>query len=138
MANPIVCDAVEAVLAAEWTHSEYPLILPNTSGAPPKAGTPYMRVDYPISEAKQASFGSPGSNFWREIGVFRIILFSPRGKGTAIPRELAQEIATMFRGRRITEAVHCWAPSIANDPEGDEATYYITAIAVEYWADIIG
>ena len=98
MASKEVVDAVTA-RASTWT--EVPIVGPNEGSETPADGSPFVRIDYPLSDSRQITFGAPGANVWREEGVFRLIIHAERGSGVDAGLLWAGQLATLFRGKEF-------------------------------------
>lgn len=135
MASKEVVDAVKNRLSG-WT--DLPVVHPNETDEPPIDGSPYVRVEYPVSRSEQASIGSPGSNFYREEGAFRLVIYSARGIDVDAALVIAGDLAALFRGK-FFDGVHTFAPSPPATNDGSEnGNYYVLAVAVPYQFDILG
>lgn len=136
MARQAVIDAVESVLAADWTLA--PVFGENTEGRTPDDGSPFLVVQYPFNTSRQLTFGAPGANRWRDEGAFRIVLHIERGSGTALGRQWADQLADLFRGRDLN-VIQTFAPTApVTDDRNSAATYYVLSISVPYWHDYLG
>lgn len=138
MAHALVCDAVEAWLAAHWTHDDVPIITPNTDGGVPDDGGPFLKVDYPWCRTTQETFGAPGNNVHREVGGFRVVINARRGTGAADARHWSKEIETIFRSMSITEHLRCFSPSSDGDDSENDGNYFVLAVAVPYQFNLFG
>ncbi len=138
MAHAQVCTAAEAWLAAHWTHSEVPILAPNGDGGVPADGAAFLKIDYPWCRSAQKSIGAPGNNVHREEGVFRVLIFVPRGIGVDDGRAWSAEIEAMFRGQSLAEHLVCYSPSTATDDQDTDGAYCVFAVAVEYRFDLFG
>lgn len=138
MAHAIVCDTVEAHLAAQWAHPDIPIVGQNADGSAPTDGSSFLKVDFPWCKARPISIGSPGSNVHREEGGFRVIIYTPKGTGADVPRTWSAEIESMFRGRDLGNGLVCFSPATANDDQDNSGNYFVTAVAVLYEFDILG
>lgn len=59
MASKAVVDAVEARLAANW--SATPIIGINLKGEPPADGSPFLTVQYPVSNSRHVGMADVGN-----------------------------------------------------------------------------
>jgi hypothetical protein len=135
MPSTAVIDAVEDHLAANW--SACPVIGLKTPGDRPANFQPFVVVQYPVANSEQLTIGAPGANVWRTEGAFRIVLhFDKRQQMLGVG--MAEQIATLFRGKHIG-AVRTLAPSppVADD-SNDEGGYFRLSFAVPYHHDLIG
>ena len=137
MARKAVVDAVEARLAANWLTT--PIIgLNSTTGDAPSDGSAFVRVEYPVADSRQLTFGAPGNNFWREEGAFRIIVNITRATGIATGLEWAETLESLFIGKNF-DGVQTFSPgSPAIDDRNDQGNYYQFSFAVPYWHDRTG
>lgn len=137
MPSKEVVDAVNTVLAG-WTAAT--IIGPNASdNEPPQDGSPYVQVDYPLSESRQLTIGSPGANVFREEGVFRLVIHAVRGAGVDAGLVWAAELAALFRNYDDGDGFRTFAPSPpTTDDDSESGNYYRLSIAVPYFYDIIG
>lgn len=127
-----VVEAIEGKLAADWT--ETPIVGVLTPDAKPLGNVPFILVQYPITNSEQASIGAPGDNWWRDEGVFSLLVHQKKSR-VELALQQADELAAMFRGKDI-DGVRCWAPSgAAFDDGNDQALYYVVSVAVPYWYD---
>ncbi len=136
MASKSVVDAVMARLSSNWSGA--PVFGANEQYEAPRDGSVFVRVDWPISNSEQASFGAPGQNVWRDEGVFRLVIHAQRGVGIDAGLTMADELAALFRGKEFS-GVQTFAPSApATDDDSGNGNYYILAVAVPYQFDLIG
>ncbi|MBO0904215.1 hypothetical protein [Jiella sonneratiae] len=135
MAHPTVDTAVRARLAANFNACE---IRPEGS-LEAGDGAPFLVVQFPYSSSRQASIGDPGGNRWREEGGVRFVLSVPRNRAAiAAGRQWAEEIATVFRGKRF-DGVLTFAPtSPVSDDNNDVGGLYRLSWAVPYQFDVRG
>jgi hypothetical protein len=132
MASLAVVEAIKNRLST-WT--TIPIVHPNESEESPADASAYARVDYPIASSDQITVGAPGSNVFREEGVFRLVIYAERGKDIAEALGWADSLTSLFRGKQF-DGVQTFAPSPpATDDESDNGNYYILAIAVPYQFD---
>jgi hypothetical protein len=142
MAQKAVMDAVAARLGNPWISgvdsASLPVFDPNTTGQSPVDGSPFIEIQYPISNADQISIGSPGSQVFRDLGAIRFVLSIQRGSGVSQGMGWCDEIAALFRGKQFS-GVNTWAPSSpVLDNSNDNGNYWIMSFAVPYYFDIIG
>ena len=135
----LVVDAVEGHLAAHWdATARCPVLGVNANQKPPAAGTAHLVVQYPVANGSRVTFGAPGQNIYREEGVVRLVLNMPKGGGQALGLEWADELAALFRGKRLA-TVQCFAPSSpALDDRNEAGNFWSLSIAIPYQADVVG
>lgn len=135
MASAAVMTAVEARLAANWTHT--PIVSPNQADqVPPADGTAFLAVQYPVSEETQASIGSPGANVWREEGAFRFVLHLPRGTGLGEWPSRLDALRAAFRGK-VFDGVRTYGTNPPGE-DGIRGAYELHSFSVAYEFDLIG
>lgn len=136
MASKAVVDAVAARLTANWTACAF--FDPNTVGDPPKDGSPFLEVQYPVATGEQITIGAPGNNVYREAGAIRFVLHVERGQGVGEGLGWADALAALFRGRQF-DHVTTFAPSSpVLDDGNDRGAYTRLSFAVEYFTDVVG
>jgi hypothetical protein len=126
--------AVEAAfrdhLAANWNTANGVILGVNEVFEPPSDGSPFLLIQYPISNAKRTAL----TRHRFEEGAARIILNAPTGGGLPIWLALADTIAAAFRGDKlIFDGVEVFEPSppIVND-NNDDGNYFELAVIVPY------
>jgi hypothetical protein len=127
MAKKQVIDAVEARLGAVW--DGLPVFGANAEGEPPSDGTPFLMVQYPVSETRRL----PVTTFayWEEGGI-RIVLNEARGVGLAKTTERCEALAELFRDQTF-DGVVCRVPSSPFiDDDNEDGNYFQTSIVVPY------
>lgn len=103
--------------------------------------SPFVTFEFPVSTSEQITFGSPGSNTFRETGSLRFVVSMVRGvdaagnSGIAAGLAVADRLRALFRnwqdgGLRFWE----FAPPLTDDSNGD-ASYYRLSTAGTYWYD---
>jgi hypothetical protein len=136
MARKAVVDAVETRLAANWAAT--PIIGLNTlQGEAPSDGSAFVRVEYPVSDTRQITFGSPGNNFWREQGAFRIIINAERGSELDA-LAWVDTLGDIFIGKQF-DGLQTFAPgSPSIDDRNDQGNYYQLSMVIPFQYDFIG
>lgn len=137
-----VADAVEAKIGSSWTSADgnvLPVRLLNEQGDPPADGSPFIVIEYPVRNETQQSLGSPGSNYFKEEGVFRIVVNERRTFGTTRVRSWVDELRTLFRGQNLSTTVQCFeASGPAITEANDLGNYWQMSFVVRYWAYATG
>ena len=127
------------MLAAQWSQCPVFGINDNDSFEPPADGRAYIVVQYPINRAEQLTFGSPGSNVWREEGTFRLVLHTPRGSGKVQALSWSDTLTALYRGKGLASGIVTWAPtSLVFDESNEDGNYYVSSFSVPYWHDYFG
>lgn len=136
MPSQAVVNAVEERLRDNFDRC--PIIGVNLQGEPPKDGSEYALVQYPLANSGQLTFGSPGSNLFREEGAFRVIVHARRGRGVSTGLQWADEIAGLFR-RQFFDGVRTFAPSPPSiDDANERGSYMLLPVTVPYQFDFLG
>lgn len=142
MASFAVTSAVDALIAANWTHT--PIRERNAKAKIPADGAAFLVVSFPFATETPISIGAPGANIYREEGAFRIALFIPIGRGVNPPEApWAQRLDTLraaLRGQIFAGGAGViWEapPPIVND-DNDNGSYYELSFAVPYRYDVTG
>ena len=131
-----VATAVESRLATLWDRCEVRGLNADTST--PAEGGAFLVVQYPVVSSAQITFGTPGSNVWRDEGAFRLALYIRRGDGTDVGLQWIDELSALFRGK-FFDGVRTFAPSPSViDDRNDEDGYFLLATAVPFEHDFFG
>lgn len=135
MASLAVQTAVEARLAANWTATA--IIKPNTTSEVPTDGSPFLTVQYPLSESEQVGLASVGNRNYREEGVIRLVLAVQKGQGNGQALTWCETLRTLFRGAKFS-GVQCWeaSPPVENG-DNEDGNYYVLSVAVPYYFDVL-
>jgi hypothetical protein len=136
MASKSVTDLVRARILSAWDEAERgPLTAPNEGGSVPRDNTPFLTLEFPLSDEQQISFGSPGSNLFREDGGFRIVLSIPAGAGMTPYDAWIEELRTLFRNH-VEGGLTTWAPSAPiENGLNENGAYYAVSFAVPFRFD---
>lgn len=115
----------------------YPVRYPNDAFALPADPARFVAVQYPLAQDRQASFGAPGSNVFRESGVLRLVIHEPVTVGVDAAAAFAETLRVLFRNARFA-GVRCYAPSSpVFDDRQVEGNYCRLSIAVPYDFDVL-
>lgn len=136
MAGRAVEEAVNARLAANWTAT--PIVADDAVDSGPADGSPYVTVQYPVSQENQITVGAPGNNVFRETGAFRIVLNCPSGPNVGKAQALVwmDQLRAIFRGRQFA-GVTTFAPSPGVENNSNYiAGRYVMSCAVPYQFDL--
>lgn len=142
MAHSAVMSAVETAISAAWAGiaSSIPIAGPNDGVTQlPADGTAVLFVEYPYSDEKQLTLGSPGSNFWREEGAFRCVLLVPTGYGTQPFSGYMDSLRAALRGKVYDSgALKTFEAPPASMMLQDDGMAFEIGFAVRYQYDLIG
>lgn len=134
MASKAVVDAVMARLAANWTNC--PVVEMNTVRTAPAAGTPFLVVQFPVSNEEHITLGQVGQRTFREEGGFRLVLAMPSGAGLGTGQLWSDQLRALFRAAQFA-GVNCLGATGGPLADGnDDANYFKFSVVVEYYADI--
>lgn len=145
MASAAVVNAIEGNIGTvvngvrQWTSQDGNVLrvlgLNDSQDLRPTNGAPFLVVEYPVANEKWMSVGSPGSNQFKELGAFRIIVSEQRSRGKARALGWIDELRTLFRGQQfLSGALICFeaSPSVLND-SSDLGNYFEFSTIVSYW-----
>jgi hypothetical protein len=123
MAKKAVTEAVAARLAANWTTTA--ILQLNVDMEPPADGSPWVRLQFPVSNDIQTVLGRG----YRATGAFRIVVATGIAEGISDSMTYCEQIATIFRNQRF-DGVECLTPTIG---EGiDDGNYFIATVIVPF------
>jgi hypothetical protein len=127
MARTEVVNAVEKRLAELWHHC--PVIFQNVIGETPEDGSPWMLVQFPVSNTDRVSVST---RTYREEGGIRFVLHLPRGEGTSRALLWSGELARLFRYQKF-DGVETQTPSSPFiDDENENGFYFAAAVTCPY------
>ncbi|WP_020184827.1 hypothetical protein [Methylopila sp. 73B] len=137
MAQLAVIEAVEGRLAEVWTAS--PIVGVLTPEADPHDGSPFLVVQYPVTNSDIASIGDPGNNLWRDEGVFLVRAYRPKGQLRQLVED-ADTVGRIFRGWQSADGVlSCFAPEGASiDDRNDDGLFDVISVSIPYHFDHLG
>ncbi len=101
MASDVVFTAVQDFLSANFTTC--PIVYENDIGALPDPPSAWVYTEIYGVFYDQQSFGSgvPASDHWREEGAVLMHVMTPVGTGSLRGRQIATELATLFKGLKL-------------------------------------
>lgn len=127
MASKAVEDAIDSYLAANWSNSA--IYTENQQGEIPDDGSSFIILQFPVSNVERVQVNEP---FYREEGGFRIVIATQRGAGTATIRSWGEQLATLFRDKKIG-TVNCRVPSEPfTDDQSDKGLYFQGSMIVPF------
>jgi hypothetical protein len=134
MASKPVMDAVTARLAG-WTAT--PIRDPNKTSATPSGRGAFLAVQYPVANEDQITFGSPGSNVFRESGAIRLVIHIGTGDGTEQASTWIEQLRALFRNQSF-DGVRTYAPSPpVIDDSNEDGGWYRLSVAIPYDFDLL-
>lgn len=115
------------------------------TGSPSAARTPVGYGSHPFTPvnnsvritirnggAEQMSFGDPGNNIARHVGVIFVEVYTEGGKGTAASRAYEDLIEAIFINQ-VFDGVRCRVPYISG--ERDEPPFLVRTMAIPFERD---
>lgn len=128
MASQYVEETIGEYLAGNWTLC--PILTENLQGQAPEDGSPFLVLQFPLSETTRLS---TGTRRYREEGGIRLLIHVERGGGVVKLREWGDTLGDLFRDQTIG-GIHCLVPSepFAGDQEESDA-HWSASMVVPYW-----
>jgi len=108
-----------------------PIHYDNDAGDPPDSG-PWVRLTILDGDASQVSLGA--TRRWRNPGVVTIQVFVEVGIGDGLAREIADDVAAIFRGVTVSGVIFR-APSIRR--VGPDGKWYQVNVSTPFQFDIL-
>lgn len=149
MSSQLVIDAFKTALTAQFPtvplidiineSPEYPV---DAWGRP----LPFMAL-FGLGTEERTSIGAPNHACWREMGNVNIAFYYPTGLGANAPRELADQVRGVLRGRSlptIPAQRHVQIKSVdpltnmTDKEETAAGAYYVAAVSAHYQFDFTG
>lgn len=126
--------AIEGRFKTEWAASAYAALKVGYDGHKFDfiQNTSQVRLTILDGNAEQISFGNPGTNLVRHIGVIMAQIAVPAGAGTVAIRPIADAVMTIFRNQTFS-GVRCRIPYVMNREE--EPPFLIWTIACPFERD---
>ena len=78
--------------------TNHPVAFANAKFENKPTASPWMQLWIQDAGANQASFGDPGNNFYRHVGLVTVMIFTPLNQGDAEALQLGDEVTAIFRG----------------------------------------
>ncbi|TBE67419.1 phage tail terminator-like protein [Rhizobium ruizarguesonis] len=126
--------AIEGRFATLWAASAYAALKVGYDGHKFKFVTDATSVRLRIADgsAEQISFGDPGNNLVRHVGVLFVQIATPGGVGTATVRAIEETIEGFFRNQTFN-GVRCRIPYILGRDE--EPPFLLSTVAIPFERD---
>ena len=126
--------AIRQRFEAQWGVTA-PVQYPNTSFTPPNDAA-WVRLTIADAGATWASFGDPGNNVERNVGLVTVQIFVPVDQGEGEALELADQARAVFRSwRDVTSGVRFLVPPYARQIGDDGKWYQVNVLASFQWDD---
>jgi hypothetical protein len=124
-------DAERSEIEARWIAASIGLTL-GYDGQGYDAAVNTVRLSIQSGEARQVSFGSPGTNLVRYVGVAFFEIYTAGGAGSVAARGYAETIKTAFINQTLS-TVKCGIPYILSSR--DDPPFYRVVLAVPFTRD---
>lgn len=98
------------------------------------ATTNSLRIAMRDGEAFQASFGSPGSNIARTVGLAIITIYTEAGKGSSVARGHADTLRSAFINKNLG-SVKCGIPYAQNAASEKNTNLFALNLIIPYQQD---
>lgn len=139
MSSSHVVQKVRERLTANWATT--PIVsdtwLVDDDEKPPADASYWVALDFPGAVEEKITVGSPGSDIFRESGVFQVHVFGPAGGGDVLLRTYAETIRGIFRAQTF-ESIRCYGADPPLIGLGHEDGRWLRAtVAVEYEHDLL-
>ena len=129
-------DILERFLSDNWTTT--PIQFDNYRFVKPSDSKWIAFTINNVSSTQQSMGTSNPLN--RHVGVINIQVFTPAGNGSKEAKELARDIATLFRRRTFTisatETVICREPNIQRVGVESNTGLYNLLVTIAFWRDV--
>lgn len=89
-------NAIRTRFNTQWGATT-PIAWPNVNFTQPE-NSAWVKFDIHDIDAAQASFGDPSNNIHRHIGHAVVMIFTPKGAGDNLARQLSDTATGIFRG----------------------------------------
>lgn len=130
MAKQHVVETVRQVLAG-WSPAsggKPVIVFPNGPEEPPQDASPYLAVQFPVSNESRTTF----SRTYVEEGAVRVVILAERGAGTDWPLGRGEEIAKLFRSLKKNGVEFLTPTSPLMNDDNDDGNYFRTSVIVPY------
>ncbi len=139
MARLATVSALETYLKAEHPAVTFIGLLDEDADRPAEGGT-FVAIQYPVSDAEQASLGAPGSNVYRHTGTIRLVVNQKRAVANA--REAAvtmcDTLAASLRGKDISGVLTFAPTDPVFDDRNEDGLYQVFSFSTPFQHDLIG
>ncbi len=120
-------------LRANWTAT--PVFEAGRFEKLPQPPSAFVVIEFPGGFEEQETVGAPGSNVFREEGVFFLHVMVPSNRGDMTARGLCSQLAVIFRAQTF-EGVVCYAPNPPQNSSRSDGTYFGLSFSVPYFYDL--
>jgi len=122
---------IRSEFATEFTTHD--IAWENVTFTPPN-GEPWVRLTIREGEASLPAFGG-GSNVYRHPGTVIVQVFTPDGTGDGQAREIADSVADIFRGKRLSGVRFFDAPYI--NTVGTDGAWFQINVTMPFEYDLL-
>ncbi len=137
MSSDLVFTAVQNFLYANFT--TVPLNFENDQFVLPDPPSPWVDVEIYGSSFNQSSFGSgvPSTDNWTEMGAVLCHVMIPVNTGSLLGRQIATQLSTLFKGRRIEPDIRFGDQSIgAGMVQIETGNWWPISLRIEWQRDL--
>ncbi|MBP1179971.1 hypothetical protein [Methylobacterium sp. PvR107] len=130
MAKKHVVATVKQVLT-DWTPvsgGKPDIVYPYGDGQIPAAPSPYLFVQFPVANGERTTH----SRSFVEEGAARIVIFSEAGGGIDWPLEIGEQLAALFRAKKINGVEFLTPTSPLINDDNNEVNQVKTSVVVPY------
>lgn len=126
--------AIEGRFQTAWAASAYAALKVGYDGHKFEfvKDTTSVRLTIRDGEAQQISFGNPGTNLVRNVGVILIQIATPGGDGTATVRPIEDFVMTVFRNQTFG-GVRCRIPYLIGRDE--QPPFLVSTVVIPFERD---
>lgn len=139
MASLIAFDAIESYLRQKWSGDMQrvePLVFENENFI--QDGSTWIYVEIFGNLYDQESIGAETitGNLWREEGLLSLHVMMPRGQGSRLGRQVAYDLAQLFRGVELPGNLRFMTQSIgAGEPGDEDGNYNRMSLVIDWQRD---
>lgn len=127
MASAAVEELVGAYIQGSWTRA--PIFPENSEGDTPADGSPFVVLQYPMSNVERVTLTDP---CYRETGEIQVKINVRRGDGTQTIREWGSELAALFRDKKFGSLTYGVPSEPFTNDASDEGMYFRGSMLVPY------
>lgn len=99
---------------------------------PPEKGS-WVKFTVTETGSVQAGFGAP-QRLWRNFGIVSVDVYTPQGRGTLEALQIADDAATVLRGKNLGSLLTRSPRLETPDPWGD---YFRKIVLVDYYSEFL-
>ena len=128
MSSPVPFD--DAVAKLQAAALGYPIALPNEPfETPDNPVGPWLSVSATSTMLAPADLGA---DVWQEEGTFYVDVMTPTGSGTSTARELAKQVANVFRGLGPENVVYLSATIGGGSVGTEDGLWFCITVSIDW------